>query len=264
MTELISIIMTVSNSTDFIEDAVKSVIAQHYQNWELIIVEDYGTVHSQNVLSHYLALYPNIRYSDLKKEKDLAGFLQQLKGDYIAFLDSDTLWTPNKLSLQMDFMKENKVAFSATGYELIQKARSSKWIAFIPPQKMDYNKMLSLAYPVSKQTIMYDRRLVGDLQIQSLKELDDLSLCLQILHKIPFCWGIQDILTKHRREYPKEKLFLAYRWNLYRCTEKFGPIKAIWCIICWKFIKALGLGMKKVNLKKYPKPVIADSVVYYE
>ena len=253
MADLVSIIMPTYNCAAFIEESVKSVLAQLYTNWELIIVDDCSTDNTKTVLTPYLNKYLNIRYTCLDKNSGPAvartEALKQAKGDYIAFLDSDDLWAPNKLSLQIDFMKKNKVFFSATGYELIKEEGASKKMFLIPPKKTDYNKMLRLSCPIGNLTVMYDRRVVGDLQVPNIKKRNDFALWLKILHKTPVCYGMPDILAKYRvrsKSVSSNKLnLLMYHWQLYHDIEKLNFLKTVWYMFCWGFVKCTGFGIDK-------------------
>ncbi|MBP5403810.1 MAG: glycosyltransferase family 2 protein [Elusimicrobiaceae bacterium] len=272
MEELVSIVMPTYNCAAFIEESIKSIIAQHHKNWELIIVDDCSTDNTKAVLAPYLAKYPNIHYTCLEKNSGPAvarsEALKQAKGDYIAFLDSDDLWTPNKLSLQIDFMKQNKAAFSATGYEWINEDGSSKGVALIPPKITSYSKLLRLGCPIGNLTCMYDRRIIGEQQVPSIKKRNDYALWLQTLHKTNACYGMPDVLAKYRirtSSISRNKLaLLPYHWHLYRHIEKLGIIKSAWYILCWAFIKGTKIGINKVRLEDLHKRDIADSVLHYE
>lgn len=253
MGEMVSVVMPTYNCASFIQEAVESVVAQTYPSWELIIVDDCSTDNTKAVLAPYLAKYPNIHYTCLEKNSGPAvarsEALKQAKGDYVAFLDSDDLWTPQKLSLQIDFMKQKKVPFSATGYELISEDGTSKGIALLPPQKTNYDKMLRLSCPVGNLTIMYDRRIIGDQQVPAIKKRNDFALWLKILKETPYCYGLQDVLAKYRVRTTsvssnKFKL-IPFQWDLYRNIEGFAIMKSVWYMCCWGFVKGLGIGIKK-------------------
>ena len=256
MTELISIIMPTYNCGSFIEESVKSVLAQDYKNWELIIVDDCSKDNTKEVLAPYLAKYPNIHYTCLKKNSGPAvarsEALKQAKGDYVAFLDSDDLWVSKKLSLQLDFMKKNKAFFCATGYELMSENSERKGVALIPPEKTDYDKMLRLSCPIGNSTVMYDRRVVGEQVVPAIKKRNDFALWLQILRKVSVCYGMKDVLTVYRvrtKSVSSNKLkLLPYHWHLYHHIEKLGVIKSAWYILCWGFVKGTGCGLKKVKV----------------
>ena len=256
MKELVSIIMPTYNCASFIEDSIKSVLAQDYTNWELIIVDDCSKDNTKEVLAPYLIKYPNIHYTCLEKNSGPAAArsvaLKQVKGAYVAFLDSDDLWMANKLSRQLDFMQKNKVPFCATGYELIEENGLSKGFALIPPEKTNYDKMLRLSCPIGNLTVMYERRIVGEQQVPPIKKRNDFALWLKILHKTPICYGMPEVLAKYRirkNSVSNNKLkLLPFHWHLYHNIEKMGFLKSVYYILCWAWIKGTKVGIKKVKI----------------
>ena len=119
MADLVSIIMPSFNTASFIAESIESVQAQSYTNWELIIVDDCSTDNTDEVVKPYLSVQ-RIRY--LKNEKNSGAAvsrnraLREAKGRWIAFLDSDDLWMPDKLEKQIQFMEKNGYHFSYTSY----------------------------------------------------------------------------------------------------------------------------------------------------
>lgn len=256
MEPLVSIIMPTYNCAPFIKETVESVLAQTYKNWELLIADDCSKDNTKEVLAPYLQKYPNIHYTCLGKNGGPAAArsvaLKQAKGDYVAFLDSDDLWHKEKLSRQIDFMQKNNAPFSATGYELIKEDGTRLHTALIPPEKTDYDKMLRLSCPVGNLTIMYDRRVVGDQQVPSIKKRNDFALWLQTLHKTPVCYGLPDVLGAYRlrsQSVSRNKLkLLPYHYHLYHHIEKLNFFRTAWYILCWGFVKGTGVGIKKIKI----------------
>lgn len=113
MGELVSIITPVYNCDKFIAETINSVIAQTYINWELIIVDDCSTDDTENVVRSFqdqrIHYYQNVVNSGAAVSRNRA--LREAKGRWIAFLDSDDLWLPNKLDRQIKFMVDNSVSF---------------------------------------------------------------------------------------------------------------------------------------------------------
>ncbi len=258
MNKLVSIIMPTYNCASFIKESVESVLAQDYTAWELIIVDDCSKDNTREVLAPYLTKYPNIHYTCLEKNSGPAAArsaaLKQAQGHYVAFLDSDDLWMPDKLSKQLRFMEQTGAVFCATGYAQIYEDGKPAKIALIPPQKTDYKKMLRLSCPVGNSTVMYDRRALGNQQVPPIKKRNDFALWLQILHTAPACYGMPDILTKYRlrsQSVSRNKLkLLPYHWQLYRHIEKLSVLQSVWYILCWAWIKGTGVGIEKVKLKE--------------
>ena len=118
MNDLVSIIMPSYNCAAYIEESIRCVQAQTYQNWELIIVDDCSTDDTINRISNLkdkdkrIFLYQNESNSGAAVSRNLA--LQKARGRWIAFLDSDDLWEPQKLEKQIAFMEINNYAFSYT------------------------------------------------------------------------------------------------------------------------------------------------------
>ncbi|GHU02627.1 hypothetical protein FACS1894147_04910 [Spirochaetia bacterium] len=128
-TPLISIITPNYNSEAFIEATIESVLAQTYQNWEMLIVDDCSTDGSYDIALRYAE--NDKRISVHRMEENTGAALARDKGielaagEYIAFLDSDDMWLPEKLEKQLAFMQKNNCDFSFTEYEHIDEKGSS-------------------------------------------------------------------------------------------------------------------------------------------
>lgn len=111
---LVSIIMPSWNTDRFIAETIQSVLDQTYTNWELLIVDDCSTDNTDVVVSSFKD--DRIQYFHNKKNSGAAltrnKALREARGEWIAFLDSDDLWSPEKLEHQLKFMKENDYSFS--------------------------------------------------------------------------------------------------------------------------------------------------------
>lgn len=122
MDNLVSIIMPSWNTAQFIAESIQSVINQTYKNWELLIVDDCSTDDTDNIVEPFLT---DARIKYFKNEKNSGAALtrnramREAKGEWIAFLDSDDLWMPEKLEKQIRFMNEHNYTLSFTEYEKI-------------------------------------------------------------------------------------------------------------------------------------------------
>lgn len=115
---LVSIITPVYKAADFIEQTIRSVQAQTYKNWELLLVDDCSPDHSQQIIERLAVDDDRIRYCRLEKNCGAAvarnTAIAKARGEYLAFLDSDDYWEPEKLSIQTCYMAKNDIAFSFT------------------------------------------------------------------------------------------------------------------------------------------------------
>ena len=105
----VSIIMPAYNSSRWISDSIQSVFEQNYVQWELLIVDDGSTDNTKNIVKDFLN-DKRIKYFYQDNygpavARNLG--ISKASGKYLAFLDSDDLWKPNKLELQLNYLKNN-------------------------------------------------------------------------------------------------------------------------------------------------------------
>ncbi len=101
---LVSVIMATYNRAEFIEEAIDSVLAQDYDNYELIIIDDGSTDHSGELIAERYSRYPQISYHYQANAGQMAATnegIKRAKGDFIALIDSDNAWVADKLSTQI-------------------------------------------------------------------------------------------------------------------------------------------------------------------
>ena len=171
---LVSVIMPTYNCGKYILQSLDSVIAQTVTDWEVQIVDDCSTDNTAEVLKPYLEKYSNIHYYVLPQNGGPAvartEAMKRATGKYVAFLDSDDLWNPNKLEKQIAFMKKTGAKFSATGYGCMDEKGNDLHTAFIPPKKTDYKKMIRLQLVLCPKCLI--RKLLENLKCHlSSKEM---------------------------------------------------------------------------------------------
>lgn len=251
---LVSVIMPTFNCGEYISKSLDSVIAQTLSDWEIQIVDDCSTDNTAEVLRPYLDRYPNIHYSVLAKNSGPAVArtvaIKRATGQYIAFLDSDDIWLPNKLEKQIGFMRGNGAVFSATGYRCVDEKGNDLHIAFIPPKKTDYNKMIRLSNPIGNLSVMYDQQALGKLEVPMINKRNDFALWLKILKKTDYCYGMEEILGVYRvgrtGSVSSNKLKQAkYHWQLYHKIEGHSVMRSIYELGCWAWVKGTGIGIDK-------------------
>lgn len=254
MPALVSIIMPTYNCGRFIARSVDSVIAQTVTDWELLIVDDCSTDDTDAVLKPYIEKYPSITYHRLPDNRGPAGArneaLALATGKYVAFLDSDDLWDPNKLEKQIAFMQESGARFSCTAYRLMDEDGADLFTEIIPPEKIDYKKCIRLSNPIGNLTAMYDRETLGDFKVPPIRKRNDFALWLQILKKTPCCYGMSEVLGTYRAgrsgSVSSNKLKqMKYHWQLYHDIENHNIFRSTYEIGCWAFVKGTGIGLKK-------------------
>ena len=168
--------------------------------------------------------------------------MQLANGEYMAFLDSDDLWVPNKLTSQLAFMKDNGYAFTCTAYEQIDENGELLGKVIKTISKTDYNRLL-LDCPVGNSTVVYSVKQMGKFEVPNIRKRNDDALWLKMLKKEQYIYGMQDVLMQYRirsGSISNNKLkVIKYHWILYREIEHLGVLRSLFHIGYWCVIKAL-------------------------
>ena len=198
---LVSIITPTYNCARYIEETIRSVQAQTYQNWEMIISDDCSTDNTREVIAPYMEQDSRIKYICNEKNRGAAitrnNALRIAKGDWIAFLDSDDLWLPEKLEKQITFMEKNGYAFSYTKYSEIDEVSKEIGVMISGPRKISKCGMYAYCWP-GCLTVMYNAHVVGLVQIADIKKNNDYAMWLKVIHKAN-CYLLPENLAKYRR-----------------------------------------------------------------
>ena len=198
---LVSIITPNWNCGNYVSETIRSVQAQTYQNWEMIIVDDCSTDGSDKVIE--LLMANDVRIRLLKNEKNSGAAvsrnysLREAKGRWIAYLDSDDLWTPEKLEKQLEFMVGSGYSFSYTEYKEIDDRSKETGVLISGPKKVSKFGMFAFCWP-GCLTVMYDRDKLGLIQISDIKKNNDYAMWLKVCRKAS-CYMLREPLALYRR-----------------------------------------------------------------
>ena len=232
MNDLVSIIMPSYNTGRFIAETINSVISQTYTNWELIIVDDCSNDNTDDIVKQFLS---DIRIKYIKNETNSGAAvsrnraLREAKGKWIAFLDSDDLWLPEKLEKQIAFMKENNCSYSYTNYTEIDESSVPNGRSVTGPKKITKTGMYNYCW-VGCLTVMYDAEKIGLIQIKDIKKNNDYAMWLKAIKKAD-CYLLDEYLAKYRKRegsisnhgYAK---LIKWHYKLYREAEEKNPISS--------------------------------------
>lgn len=234
MNDLVSVIMPSYNTADYISESIKSVQAQTYTNWELIIVDDCSTDNTDEVVGAFLG-DQRIRYLKNKKNSGAAvsrnRALREAKGRWIAFLDSDDLWAPEKLEKQIEFMEKNGYSFSYTNYEEIDMTGQKTGVKITGPKKITETGMFNYCWP-GCLTVMYDEEKVGLIQIADIKKNNDYAMWLKVCKKAD-CYLLDEYLAEYRKgrkgsvSTHSVKTMIRWHYKLFREAERLGTIQSV-------------------------------------
>lgn len=234
--ELVSIIMPSYKCGQYIAASIKSVQAQTYQNWELIIVDDcsgdetVGIVLDLEKQDDRIVVLQNSQNSGAAVSRNNA--LREAKGRWIAFLDSDDIWEPEKLEKQVRFMEENGYAFSYTEYQEMDAEGNLTGVTISGPKHVTKRGMYNFCWP-GCLTVMYDREKVGLIQIEDIKKNNDYAMWLKVCKKAD-CYLLPEVLAKYRRGRAGSvsthgiTTMIGWHYKLWREAEKRSVIASLW------------------------------------
>ena len=225
---LVSIIMPSYNTAQYIKNSIDSILAHTYKNWELLIVDDCSTDNTDEIV----AQFNDSRITYVKNEKNSGAAisrnraLKMAKGKWIAFLDSDDLWTPDKLEKQLAFMVTNNYHFTYTDYRI---CLNGVWQPHVMtgPKSVGKWKMYNYCY-FSTITVIYDREWVGLIEIADLRKNNDYAMWFQAVKKTR-CYrfpGCYSFYIKHEGSVSSGKKWklIKYHYILFRKGLSKGPI----------------------------------------
>lgn len=234
MNDLVSIIMPSYDTAKYIDKAIDSVLKQTYTNWELIIVDDCSPDNTDDIVKPYLSderikYFKNEKNSGAAMSRNRA--LREAKGKWIAFLDSDDLWMPDKLEKQIRFMERNGYQFSYTNYSEIDVNGKRNGITVTGPKRITKTGMYNYCWP-GCLTVMYDRDVVGLIQIADIKKNNDYAMWLKVCQRAD-CYLIDEELALYRRGRAGSvsthsiKTMIGWHYKLYRKAEGQNPVVSV-------------------------------------
>ena len=243
MNELISIIVPVYNAEKFIRETMDCVRAQTYPQWELLLVEDGSSDGSADLISKYMEEECDERVRLIRQPSNQGVAkarnrgVQEAAGRYIAYLDADDLWTPEKLERELAFMKEKNAAFVFTGYEFADENGVGTGKIVRVPETLNYRQALNNT-TIFTTTVMFDTDKISKelLEMPDIKS-EDTALWWKVLKQGYTAYGLNENLAKYRRagkSLSSNKLEALRRiWNLYRKAEGMGVAASAWHFCFW-------------------------------
>lgn len=250
---LVSIIVPVYNAGNYIEETIRMVEAQTYQDWELLLIDDCSADNSRAVIEAYLTEREQ-RVSPEETERQIRLIrreenggaartrntgIAEAKGRYIAFLDADDIWMPDKLTREIEFLQKKQAAFVFTSYEFgDEQARGTGKIVHAP-EFLTYEKALSRTV-IFTSTVLIDMEKTGrELVYMPVVKSEDTALWWKLLKNGFTAYGLDEVLVIYRRpakSLSSNKLEAIRRiWYLYRKEEKLSLVKSCVCFVLWAY-----------------------------
>lgn len=219
---LCSVIMPAYNAEKYIREAIESVLAQTYENFELIIVNDCSNDSTADIISEYKRLDSRVRLFSQNQNYGCAAArnlaIEKSRGRYIAFIDSDDMWAENKLAVQINSLEAGAFALVYTSYEIVdsQGARLKKRRL---PSRTTLDMLLKENYICFSGVLLHSKT-AKKYKMNSVFFHEDYCFLLELLKDEHVFFGEEQILVKYRisgQNRSRNKLTAShYRWRIYR------------------------------------------------
>lgn len=240
----VSIVTPLYNAEKFIESTIKSVIAQSYQSWEMIVVDDCSKDNGPKIVEKYAKTDERIKLIRLSQNGGGAvarnRAIEEAEGRYIAFLDSDDLWHPEKLIKQIKFMEENNYDFTYTWYEKMDEEGKRLNEVVRSKDKVNYRELLK-SNQIGCLAAMYNQEKLGKIYMPLIRKRQDYALWLQVLKKTKSGYCLKENLAQYRivsGSISSNKVnLIKFNWKLFRDVEEMGVFKSSYYLAWNIFIK---------------------------
>ncbi|ATA72522.1 teichuronic acid biosynthesis glycosyl transferase [Capnocytophaga sp. H4358] len=238
---LVSIITPMYNGAKYVRQTIESVLAQTYQDWEMLIVDDGSKDNSAEIVKEHTIKDKRIKLIQQKNGGSASArnnALRNAQGRYICFLDSDDLLESSFFEKQLSFLKEKNAALVFASYNRVDENGTKKLKPFIVPEKVTYNSLLKTC-PISCLTSVYDKSIVGEQFFrEELKSLrDDFAFWLEMLKKIKVAYGNKEVLASYRvfasSTTGNKKKVIKPQFLVYYKVEKLGLFKSLYYLAHW-------------------------------
>lgn len=198
---VVSVVMPVYNAQRFLELAIRSVLEQSFADWELLLVDDASVDDSLSIAARYAELDPRIRLLRNKENIGVAETrnrgIRAARGTWIALLDSDDLWKPEKLEKQLELARDSGAELIYCSYALIDENGVSCCADFLVPEETNVDSLLQRSV-ISCSTALIRRDLLLEHPFCGEYTHEDLVLWLDLLQAGCRACGCREVLAAYR------------------------------------------------------------------
>lgn len=242
---LVSIITPTYNAERTIASCIESVIAQTYLDWEMLITDDCSQDSTVKIVEQYAASDARIRLIRLEKNGGAGAArnrsITEAQGRYIAFLDADDRWMPNKLQRQVEFMQQHQVKVCYSSYVTARPMDvSDEVFGVVPcPKRVTYRDILR-DDRMGCLTLIYDARSLGKVLMPLMRRRQDWAMKILLLQKAGVAYGVPDTLAVYRvasgsLSGGRKSSLVRYNVAVYRETLGYSNLRA-WLAFAFLFM----------------------------
>ena len=239
---IVSVVMPAYNAERYIEEAIRSVQAQTMENWELIVVDDHSADGTAALIQTFADQDSRIRPIFSRINRGAAGSrnlaLDVCSGQYVAFLDADDVWHPQKLEKQLERVRETGADIIYCSYAMIDEYGRKCHADFIVEDRVDLKKMLARSV-MSCSTVLLRASIVREKRFSIALYHEDYVFWLDLLRSGFTAAGVTEVLASYRiirgsRSFNKLKS-AKNRWRVYRDYLRMPLIPSMKAMACYTF-----------------------------
>lgn len=245
MAEIVSIIVPVYKAKEYIVNTCDNVCGQTYTDWELILVDDCSQDGTAELIEDYITSHPDRDIRLISKENNEGAAaarntgLEAASGRYIAFLDADDVWLPNRLEKTMECMRNKSAGFVFSAYEFgDENAKGTGKVVHVP-ETLSYKQALSRTIIFTTTTLFDTQIIPKELIRMPLVASEDTATWWQILRAGHIAYGVDEVLAIYRRpatSLSSNKMLAIKRiWNLYRKVERLNLFRSAVSFVGWAY-----------------------------
>lgn len=234
-TPLVSVVMPAYGAEAYIEAAIASVQAQTHENWELLVMDDCSPDGCARIAEAMAAKDSRIRLIRNEKNMGVARTrnrgLDLCRGDYVALLDSDDLWRPEKLEKQLALAKKEQADIIYCSYAIIDEHGKQKCADYIVPAQTNLKKLL-VKNVISCSAVMLEKQTAQAFRFPTDYYHEDFALWLDMLRSGKKAVGQQEVLGDYRVHSGSRASNKAgsakRRWKIYRSFMGLSLAESSW------------------------------------
>lgn len=236
--DLVSVIIPFYKKTKYIQETVDSILNQTYKNIEILIVYDDLEKDDLNFLRENFSDNHKIRI--IVNDKNLGAGLSRnkgiaaAKGSYIGFIDADDLWSKEKITKQISYMKKNNFQISHTSYEIISEGGTI--LSTRKSRHFDNYKKILTSCDIGLSSVLLKKELITEeIKFASLKTKEDFVLWLKILKSGFEIGALEESLMSWRKTKGSlsSSIFQKLKdgFKVYNYYMNYNSIKSLYLLI---------------------------------
>lgn len=243
----ISVIMPAYNAAPYIETAIRSVMGQTFPDWELIVIDDCSRDSTVDIVERLVK--EDSRITLLRNEVNMGVSktrnrgLDLARGSYVALLDSDDVWHPEKLEAQLARLKQTGADVGYCSYAIVNAEGKKAKADYIVPERVTFHELLR-ENVIGCSTVMLTSAVARNYRFESGFYHEDYVLWLRLLQDGCRICGNTEVLVDWRfiensRSFDKRKS-AKNRWLIYRKCLGLPLLQSAWAFCGYTLA-----GMKK-------------------